>query len=231
MGLVHSPRIATNDLIFCVDALNSKSYPGSGSTWSDLSIIRNNGTLQNSPTYNSAGYFTFNGTTQFVSFAVLNPSLTDDNIYTLSVWCKLSSINTEQIIWAETVADGFGDNAEIFDIGILSTGLIRYSYNSTNQLNFNYIPNTTDWFNLAVTKNGGGGTGIVNLYVNGILDSTVSGVQSIPGITNVEHNIGKPRQNVRYFSGSFAQCAFYNRALLAAEIQQNFNALRGRFGI
>jgi hypothetical protein len=231
MGLVHSPRIATNDLIFCVDALNSKSYPGSGSTWSDLSIIRNNGTLQNNPTYDSAGYFTFNGTTQFVSFADLNPSLTNVNIYTLSLWCKLSSLNTEQIIWAEVIANGFGDNDGIFDIGILSTGRIRYSYNSTNQLDFNYIPNTTDWFNLAVTKNGGGGTGIINLYVNGVLDGTVSNAQSIPGVASVQHNIGKPAQNVRYFSGSFAQCAFYNRALTAEEIQQNFNAFRGRFGV
>ena len=53
MGLVHSPRIVTDGLVLALDAGNTKSYPGSGTTWTDLSRIRANGTLTNGPTFSS----------------------------------------------------------------------------------------------------------------------------------------------------------------------------------
>jgi len=68
MALAHSPRIITSGLVGCWDAGNTKSYPSSGTTWSDLSGSNNTGTLQASPTYNSLGYFTFNSaSSQYVS--------------------------------------------------------------------------------------------------------------------------------------------------------------------
>ena len=54
MGLSHSPRIVTDGLVFCVDAGDKMSYPGAGTTWTDLSKNRNNGTLVNGPTFDSA---------------------------------------------------------------------------------------------------------------------------------------------------------------------------------
>ena len=53
MGLAHSPKIVTNGLVLCLDAGNTKSYPGSGTAWTDLSGRGNNGTLTNGPTYSS----------------------------------------------------------------------------------------------------------------------------------------------------------------------------------
>ena len=53
MALAHSPRIITDGLVLCLDAGNTKSYPGSGTAWSDLSGQGNNGTLTNGPTYSS----------------------------------------------------------------------------------------------------------------------------------------------------------------------------------
>jgi hypothetical protein len=47
MGLSHSPSIITQNLVLCLDAANSKSYPGSGTTWTDLSGNGNTGTLMN----------------------------------------------------------------------------------------------------------------------------------------------------------------------------------------
>ena len=48
MALAHSPKIVTDGLVLCLDAGNPKSYPGSGTTWYDLSGNGNNGTNSNS---------------------------------------------------------------------------------------------------------------------------------------------------------------------------------------
>ena len=54
MAFIHSPKLVTNGLVLCLDAANKLSYPGSGTTWYDLSGNANNGTLTNGPTFNSA---------------------------------------------------------------------------------------------------------------------------------------------------------------------------------
>ena len=67
MGLSHSPSLVMNGLVLCLDAGNSKSYPGTGTTWTDLSGNGNNGTLTNGPTYSSAngGSLVFDGTNDY----------------------------------------------------------------------------------------------------------------------------------------------------------------------
>ena len=63
MGVAYNSRIITENLVLCLDAANSKSYPGSGTTWTDLSGNGNNATLTNGPTYSSAngGSIVFDG--------------------------------------------------------------------------------------------------------------------------------------------------------------------------
>ena len=67
MALHHSPRIVTSGLVLALDAADRNSYPGSGTTWTDLSGNANNGTLTNGPTFNSAngGSIVFDGTNDF----------------------------------------------------------------------------------------------------------------------------------------------------------------------
>ena len=52
MGLAHSPRIVTDGLVLCLDAASKRSYPGTGTTWTDLKG-GNNGTLTNGPTFDT----------------------------------------------------------------------------------------------------------------------------------------------------------------------------------
>jgi hypothetical protein len=59
MALSHSPKIITDGLVLCLDAGNPKSYPGSGTTWTDLSGNGNNGSLENGVGYNG-GFFNGN---------------------------------------------------------------------------------------------------------------------------------------------------------------------------
>jgi hypothetical protein len=68
MAFNYSPRIVTDGLVLYLDAANPRSYPGSGTTWSDLSRGGNNGVLTNGPTFNSAnnGSIVFDGTNDFI---------------------------------------------------------------------------------------------------------------------------------------------------------------------
>jgi hypothetical protein len=92
MGLSHSPSIATNGLVLCLDAANRKSYPGSGTTWTDLSGNGNNGTLTNGPTYSSAngGSLSFDGTNDVVNSTTSIIDRADGQEITVSCWIKPS---------------------------------------------------------------------------------------------------------------------------------------------
>ena len=69
MAIFYNPRTITDGLVLCLDAANRKSYPGSGTTWTDLSGRGNTGTLTNGPTYSSAngGSIVFDGTDDIVN--------------------------------------------------------------------------------------------------------------------------------------------------------------------
>ena len=77
MALAHSPKIITDGLVLCLDAGNTKSYPGSGTTWTDLSGNGNNGTLTNMDGANldsaNGGSFTFDGT--IIKNPIVNPAV------------------------------------------------------------------------------------------------------------------------------------------------------------
>ena len=68
MGLIHSPRIVTDGLVLYLDAANNRSYPGTGTTWSDL-VGSNNGTLNNGPTFSGAngGSIVFDGSDDYIN--------------------------------------------------------------------------------------------------------------------------------------------------------------------
>ena len=102
MGLSHSPRIVTDGLVFCVDAGDKMSYPGAGTTWTDLSKNRNNGTLTNGPTFNSAngGSIVFDGTNDYANMSNFNFfNYCDYNKpFSLCARCKLSGTSFQQIM-------------------------------------------------------------------------------------------------------------------------------------
>jgi len=83
MGLYHSPSIVMNGLVLCLDAGNTKSYPGSGTTWIDLSGNSNTGTLTNGPTYSSenGGSLVFDGIDDYVT-----TSLGTHTPYCIDIW-------------------------------------------------------------------------------------------------------------------------------------------------
>ena len=86
MAILYNPGIITNRLVMCLDAANIKSYPGTGTAWSDLSGNGNTGTLTNGPVYNSGngGYISFDGSNDYAitTTSLYNPTtFPDDNDY------------------------------------------------------------------------------------------------------------------------------------------------------
>ena len=105
MSLSHSPLIVRDGLVLCLDAANPRSYPKSGTTWSDLAGA-NNGTLTNGPTFDAddKGSIVFDGTDDRVDVSNLNSSLFTTGA-TIFAFLKLANYPQNQ---SKTGLWGFG---------------------------------------------------------------------------------------------------------------------------
>lgn len=232
-GIIHSGQeIVTNGLVLHLDAAQLRSYPGSGTTWTDLSGNGNNGTLTNGPTFNSSngGLIVFDATNDYVSTSYFgNDSNTS---YTFSVWYNpLNSVTTYPL---QRGRDGMGagwslllgsDNSSgnRYRAGVVKTdsGVVSYVTRSTSTMVLNqWVYLTGVWIN----------NNSINLYVNGVFNSSVSGSGTVLRTSTDGWVLGSlgtaGYSNIQI---SFAQ--IYNRALTSAEILQNYNATKSRFGL
>jgi len=217
-GFANNAPIVTDGLVFYVDAGNDLSYPGSGTTWSDLVGV-NDGTLTNGPTYNSdnGGSFVFDGVNDHV---VVSVSTSGDTTY--CAWFKTNGSNANtRIIHANT------NGQRNFSLGYSSVSGHVGGYDGTNQ------PRTTSTFDdgnwhyaVAVMK-----TNDYKIYVDGQNQSLTWQLGTSGNwnnnTTNVEY-IGT-RIGGSFLNANLAQVKIYNRALSASEILQNYNALKNRF--
>ena len=213
MGIQYNPSIITNGLVLALDAANTKSYPGSGTAWTDISGRGNTGTLTNGPTYSSAngGSIVFDGTNDYVNCG--NPSISVGKI-TVNSWVKITTGSVFQHI-----VDSATDT---WHLAILNDNR-PYFFNGSTFHTTASILNVGQWYMLTGVQ----GT-TLDIYINGILS------QSIASNINVTTNnvfVGAYQNTPRYLNGNIAQVSVYNRALTAAEVSQNFNALRSRFSI
>lgn len=228
MAFIHSPKIVTDGLVLALDAGNVKSYVSGSTTWFDKSGFSNNGTLTNGPTFSSAnlGSIVFDGVDDYVQ--TLTGSIANNSSFTLSCWFKITTLNSTY----RPLVDG----------GNLGSGTAGYtlSIDNTNKLfiaaNAGYVSvtttlNTNTWYYVVGVASAGSPYNL-SVYVNGVL-----GTVSASATTNVLTNnfsyvrVGENCSNGFRFPGNIAATQIYNRALTQAEITQNFNSLRGRFGI
>jgi hypothetical protein len=227
MALAHSPRIVTDGLVLCLDAGNAKSYPGSGTTWTDLSGRGNNGTLVDGVGYNGSngGSLVFDGVNDYVN-AGNNSSLSFTNNLTIQVWCssnisdnnyRTPLMKTTNTLWT----DGYG----FYQQG----GNFYFFINQWNGAHIVSVSKTTFSLTSFVATYDGAN---LKLYENGILRQTGSPFTSnvSNSATNLEIGRGSGVNNF-VWNGNISQVSIYNRALTAAEVQQNYNALKGRYGI
>ena len=90
MSVSYNSSIATNNLVLCLDSANTKSYPGSGSTWTDLSASKTNASLSGSPVFNSAnnGTLVFDGTDDSASVSFSATTMDFSLAQTLCMWIR-----------------------------------------------------------------------------------------------------------------------------------------------
>jgi len=209
--------VDTNGLVMYLDASDSVSYPGTGTTWYDITGNENHMTLINGPVYVSNGqasYFSFDATNDNASF-VLNNTLS--STATLIIWLrKNTTVNNTRFI---TIG---GDDWHTYgNQGYYS--IFRNSRITTGQgiggqgvnLNSSILQDHMMAFSSSIGTNG------YNVYQNGVLVATDTGLSIIIS----------PRAVVSPFDGRIYAISIYNRALSQQEILAIYNSQKSRYGL
>jgi len=233
MAVGYNPRITTSGLVLCLDAGNRRSYPGSGTTWTDLSGNGNNGTLTNGPTFSSTegGSIVFDSVNDYALVTSSASIPTGASARTLSIWFYTNSTS-----WADYVNSlfyyGSGNTGQSFGIDMNPYPAIEFFTwgGAGRDLIFNTTFAQVGWKNLTITY---GGSTTCLIYENAVLTQTFNMSVSL-NTTSSDVYIGAVNPSVlagAYYDGRISSVSLYNRALSATEITQNFNATRGRYGI
>ena len=220
-----SSGIVTDGLVLWLDAGISPSYEGTGTAWKDLSGNGNNGTLTNGPTYNNSngGSIVFDGTNDYVT----RPSAT----------LNLSAGVSMELVFRSTDLNSraqgfmqFNTGLEYIDFYCGGSGILRWETwvpvpTAGGAIYSPSILSNNTWYHAVGTFVNGSSI----LYING---ANVASASQTPGTYSSSYTadiiIG---QYAGYMSGSVGIARIYNRALTAAEVAQNFNALKSRFGL
>ena len=221
MALAHSPRIVTDGIVLALDAGNTKSYPGSGTTWTDLSGNNNTGTLTNGPTFDSAngGSIVFDGSNDEI--ICTNNASVQITVGTISAWINANNGNTsvhgiiaKQSAWGLFV---WGNTLRTYDWGNVA---IRDTGITVGNSTWNYVA-------MSFTETIGTPSNNAIIYLNGtaVLTTTIKHSNHNETVQVGEANLSQ------HFGGKIAQASVYNRVLTASEVLQNYNALKGRYGI
>ena len=235
--------IVTNGLVLYLDAAKRDSYAGIGTAWNDISGNRNNGTLTNGPTFNSAngGNIVFDGADDYGE-AQRNITLRPDYV-TICAWVKYTGGQNLSFIGGCGNTGTAGYSLYINCAGGIPTnfGFIAGNGNliggGTPSVVFG-TPGVSTINYLCGTFDGS----ILRGYQNGVLSNSVN--QTTPGPLVYPTSGGSPILGgmfigiiessislARYWTGNIFQIKVYNRALTATEVLQNYNATKGRFGL
>lgn len=235
--LYNDTRIVRNGLVFYVDAGIANSYPGSGTTFTDLSGNSNNGTLLNGPTYTTfqGGGIVFDGTNDYVSVpdsSTLEPTtaLTMEAVFRMTTKNTFNTVMVKPFNgppWSNPFLSYMlrVQNASL-QIGMALDG----TYRAVDHV-FNYVTGTTYYVSFTYANNG-----TFAYYVNG---QAVSLTGTMPSASSITYSTPPLIIGAGYgsspigetFTGNIYLSRLYNRALSASEVLQNFNANRARFGL
>ena len=230
MPINYCPRIVTDNIALYLDAGYTKSYSGSGTTWTDISSKGNNGTLTNGPTFSSGngGAIVFDGTNDYVSeTSGLSDSFLQGD-WSISFWANFDTVNT----------GGSGNDRPLLHHGSSATRKGLHLTNRNGKMKFGLYADDMDsiqtltadtWYNFVFTLNNT--SYLKQIYINGLLDASGTGGGAYTGTGSNTRIGGKVLGFGLYFDGNMSIVAAYNRVLTALEVKQNYNAIKGRFGL
>jgi hypothetical protein len=229
---ITSPNIVTSGLILNYDMSNYRSAPFTGASIYDLSGFGNTGTLTNGPTYSSLndGCLIFDGSNDYLdagnNISNTYSGLTIESVINVGITNKkqaLISTYNSGLGWGIEILDNTTSNKFNF-FAFTSAGVYTSVQSSSSAvLSQNY--HITAVFS---------GSNSVSIYINGVNNGSVgTNYSSISkgGATNLRLGDDPDLSQSLYFQGNIYATRLYNRALSAAEILQNYNATKSRFGL
>jgi hypothetical protein len=243
MGVNYNPNNNTNGLVLCLDAANKKSYPGSGTTWYDVSGNGNHFTV-NASAFNSSGnYMDFNGSYGCAKKTGSDLVLTGASV-TAVVWTRIKNSTSEWRTLFRGLSSG-GDHHVIIESGgwrmgmydnINGTGfntdgfsqqsIPGYATGQWNMLVWRWVNVQNQYYTHSLSYNDSPST--LRSYLSSGNTRFKCGICSIGAYNNAEQNT--PSTASQYW-GDIAHLSLYNRYLSNEEIVDNFRSQRGRFGV
>lgn len=233
MPPIHNPRIALDGIILRLDPGSKRCYPGTGTSVTDL-VSGRTGTMSGGVTVNSSGEFVFDGTddridmgNSYINQSEFTMSQVDSD-YTLEAW-----IYVETSQGTTTDADSIIGNTSSIGVGMqvgVSGGLPRVNFAARSTSNFySSTFNYNEWVHVCFAHQQ---SSFTRIFLNGVLDVTSSSASySILAGSYGNITIGNSSSRVTgYFDGKMGPLSIYNRGLTDAEMLQNFNAHKSRFG-
>lgn len=232
-------NIVRDGLILDLDAAKRDSYPGSGAPWRDIAGGVITGSLVNGPTFNSdnGGSIVFDGVDDYVQL-LNSPTYKIQFPLTINAWFNVQTLanygiiirndNTSDAHWGVNIA--IGNSYEIsvgYGNGIENGPNGRRTYGTSAS-----IININTWYNFTCVLP-------TNLICNGYLNGSPISIPYLSGTaTTLVYGSGGGTLGYRtdvpgvsYYKGNISQIQIYNRTLSAAEVTQNYNALKGRYGL
>lgn len=230
-----TPTISTDGLVFAVDAGNGQSYI-SGSTNTTNLVQAPTGSLINSTGFENTnrGTWVFDGTDDFINFGTdYTPFIPTNNAMTVMGWFKSVESGTSQTIFANRPAGGGSHWGLLKDSNNELYFTIRDQAGSPfyKEITSDTTLSISTWYHGCVTWDGSN----LNLYLNGISDATpVACTSFYHFITTSYLTMGAGWVSAAFnpteeFNGNIALTKYYNKALTASEVLQNYNATKERF--
>jgi Concanavalin A-like lectin/glucanases superfamily/Putative Ig domain len=227
-NIVVQPNVVLTNLVTHLDASNSSSYSGSGSTWFDISGNGNNATLYNGVSYStsgSGGHLSLDGSNGYIQLASNSSAAPYANqTFTIDMWVyRYAETDGYEILWSQ---DYTSHTPPYYSVHIRidnpSTMGIMGGGNSGQPSG---VVSTGVWQHWVFTRD----LTDVNIYRNGISISTAG-----TGTSTTYYNnplwIGKSNFNSSS-TLNFGSVRYYNRKLSATEVLKNFDASKARFGL
>jgi hypothetical protein len=225
-GQTSKPSIVNpSNLLLYLDAGNRRSYPGSGTTWTDLSANANNATGLTGVTYSSAngGYLTFNGSgSGSLVSSKYNTTYTGKTIFVAGNLTGITAGTYRAML-------GSSSGSRNFNMYMYSPATNRYqlhfSSGGTGTLSSDITYTPGNWFTAAITQTTGG---LVTNYFNSAVVNTTSGITFSQYSSPSTEYVGAADN---FWYGPLAVVAVYKTALSAAEILALHNSVKGRYGL
>ena len=223
MGFFRGPNIITDGLVLALDAANTKSYPGSGTTWTDLSGNGNNGTLTNGPTFTTSGSggIVFDGIDDYIAVGTNYNIPVSSSAYTINVWFKPNSFPAAGglVGWGN-----YGSTNQVNAFRLASNGFRHYWWG--NDLDANNVGMVAgSWYNAVALFDGT----TRQIWLNNTVVASNNPVgKNTVGTSNL--TIGKTYTS-EYLPGIIGSVQIYNVGLTSTEVAQNYNAYKGRYGL